>query len=66
MTDRIETGCDLPENAIPDAVVEVCGYIDADGDWAYTARWNGDRPSTLLGLLALAEQGIIDHYTGKT
>lgn len=55
----IETNVELPEGAVVDAVVEVVGYIDKDGDWAWAARWEGGRVATVLGLLDLGENAIL-------
>ncbi len=58
--DMPSTLCQLPEGAIPLEVVEVCGYLTAEGRRKWTVRYRADVPvSTTLGLLALAKHQIL-------
>jgi hypothetical protein len=56
----IRTLCEIPEDAVPLEVVEVCGWIDSKGERRWSVRFAGETPvSTTLGLLRLAEHHVI-------
>lgn len=62
----VRTLCKIPDGAVPLDVIEVCGYLSADGGRQYTARFSGDAPlSTLLGLLRLGEHLILRDSDGE-
>lgn len=57
---EVRTLVKLPEGAIPIDVIEVCGFISAEGKRQWLTRFSGDAPvSTLLGLLTMAEHDIV-------
>lgn len=62
--DELRTYCDLPDNSIPDCVVEVCSYLDADtGKMFYSIRYGGNRPmTTYLGLLHMAQVTVVREF----
>ncbi len=52
--------CSLPDGAVALDVVEVCGYLAADGTRAFTVRCTTDAPlSTVVGLFRLGEHEIL-------
>ena len=58
-TRQVLTHCPLPDAAMPMAVVEVCQYLDEQGEQKYAFRFTeGAAGSTLLGLLELAKHQL--------
>lgn len=56
----IRTYVDVPDGAIPTEVVEVCGYMNDEGDLRYGLRVAGDVPiSSIVGLLAMASHDLL-------
>lgn len=56
----VKTLCVLPEGAVALDVVEVCGYLRADGARQLALRCTTDAPlSTVIGLLRLGEHEIL-------
>jgi hypothetical protein len=59
----IETRVQMPEGSMPVQVVEVCSYIDPDGNNMWGYRLRGETPlSTTLGLLEMLKFDLLaDH-----
>jgi hypothetical protein len=54
-----ETLCDLPEDAIPVAVVEVCEYLDSDGRTMVVVRASRGNVSSVLGMMELGKYYLL-------
>ncbi len=60
MTEEIRTLCDIGDDAIPFAVVEICEFLGPDGERRWCLRCAGDVPlSSSLGLLRMAEHQLL-------
>lgn len=58
----------LPPDAIVNAEIQICGYIDPDGsgEMSYAVWSNCDTPlSSALGLLELAKRDLIERCEGE-
>lgn len=58
VNDPIKTNIEIPENAMPEQVLEIVAFIDGEGKRRWDFRCQGDVPvSSTLGLLE-----IVKHY----
>lgn len=61
--DEVRTLVEIPEGSILLGAVEVCSYLDEDGDTAYGFRWPGNMSySSVLGHLELVKAQVIHHH----
>lgn len=61
--EEVQTLVNIPDGAILLGAVEVCSYLDEDGDTAYGFRWPGSMSySNVIGLLELVKAQVIHHH----
>lgn len=64
--DEVHHNMQLPDGALPVAVIEVVTYLVDDGDQQFVVRVGGNpQLSAALGLLRLAEDSLIRAYMGE-